>query len=63
MKKFRLWDIPQNSWPVIFQNVTAVKDKQNKIKQNVWVIDLDYRRLKSCDNQMQHVTLDWIPGL
>lgn len=37
-----------------------MKDKQNEIKQNVWVIGLHERKVKNCDNQMQHVTLDWI---
>lgn len=36
-----LWDILQNSWPVIFEYVHVMKDKQNKIKQNVWVLGLD----------------------
>lgn len=37
-----------------------MKDKQNEIKQNVWVIGLHERKVKNCDNQMQHVTLDGI---
>lgn len=34
-----------------------MKDKQNEIKQNVWVIGLHERKVKNSDNQMQHVTL------
>lgn len=29
----RLWDILQNSWPVIFENVNVMTEKENKIKQ------------------------------
>ena len=54
--KPNLRDILQNNWPVLFQNVDVMKDKE---RLGAVPGLRRFKRIKRRDNQIQQVILDW----